>query len=97
MRLIEGGLMPAEQPDHLHGLVDVRLLPVFCLESKARGVLSYGTLDLIGSAGWKLGVDFDGDVERCIRIACEDADDLFGNLHQTHLGGRRIDLNGAVE
>ena len=83
--------------DHSNGLVDVRLLPVLCLESKARGVFSYGTLDLIGSAGWKLGVDFDGDVERCIRIAGKDADDFLGNLHQTHLGGRGIDLNGAVE
>lgn len=31
------------------------LLPVLRLEIKACGVFSYGTLDLIGSAGWKLG------------------------------------------
>lgn len=89
--------MPAKMRDHLNGLVDVRLLPVLRFESKARGVFGYGTLDLVGSAGWKLGVDFDGDVERCIRIAREDADDFLSNLHQTHLGRRRIDLNGAVE
>ena len=69
------------------------LLPDLCPEPKARCILGNGTLDLIRDTIWKLGVDFDRDVQIGVWVAGEDADDLLGDLDETHLGGRGVDLN----
>ncbi len=56
------------------------LLPRLRLETKGAGVFGNGTFDLVRRAGGKLGIDFEGDVQRGVGVAGEEGDDLFGDL-----------------
>src|SRR5262249_30824098 len=68
----------------------VRLLPRLVPEAQTRGVFGYGTLDLVRDSVRVIGGNLHGHFHARLSIAGEDADDLLGDLHQAHLGGRSV-------
>lgn len=73
------------------------LLPRFIPKPQACRILGDCPFGLVGDAGGEVGGDFEADGDGGLGVAGEEADDLFGDLHQAHFGGGRVDVDGTDE
>ena len=71
------------------------LFPRLVLEAEGICVFGHGALNLIGRTVREISFDFDGHRYRRLWVARQLAYNLLGDLHQTHLGSRRLHVSGS--